>query len=300
MRAEDSHWEQGVCPCCTSADNSASWLGYTEYNKQTFEYLRCNSCGSLFCDPMPGYDTVSKMYGAAYMVQDSPSYIADSRLPDRVAHWMSTRSGGTFVDYGCGNGALLKTLMPSDEWEFVGVEYNMETAAKAATVLGIPVYSYQNITATNTPIADVLHLGDVVEHLTNPDLEMGNILKLIKPGGLLLSQGPLENHINLFTLILRSIRLLKSRRASLVPPYHVVLATAKGQQEYFRRFNLTSHEFTIVETSWPAPHRLNLEVVGSPRLLAMYILRKISRMLSLTLLPAWGNRYFYAGQIPHS
>ena len=296
MIERDRHWEQGLCPCCTSTDHSPSWLGYTEYNKQTYEYLHCNSCGSLFCDPMPQRDTLSKMYGSGYMAQDSPNYIEDPRLPERVIHWMSTRSGGTFVDYGCGNGALLKTLMPSNKWEFVGVEYNTETAAIATSELGIPVYSYENISSRNTPIADILHLGDVVEHLTDPDLEMGNILKLIKPGGLLLSQGPLENHTNLFTFILRNIRRLKNGRPSSLPPYHVVLTTAKGQRAYFQRFNLTTHEFTIVEASWPAPHRLNLEVAVSGRLLAMYILRKISRMLSLTLLPAWGNRYFYAGQ----
>ncbi len=59
-------------------------------------------------------------------------------------------------------------------------------------------------------LADVLHLGDVIEHMTKINEQMPEILKLIKPGGFLIAQGPLEANFNVFTLGIRLSRSFRS------------------------------------------------------------------------------------------
>lgn len=56
---------------------------------------------------------------------------------------------------------------------------------------------------TGEPVVDVLHLGDMIEHLTDLEHQFPEILRLIKPGGYLLAQGPLEAGPNLFTSVLK-------------------------------------------------------------------------------------------------
>jgi 2-polyprenyl-3-methyl-5-hydroxy-6-metoxy-1,4-benzoquinol methylase len=82
------------------------------------------------------------------------------------------------------------------------------------------------------PQADVVHVGDVIEHLTQLDTQFPEIPGLIKPGGLLLAQGPLENNASLFTFALSSARKLRPARRTEMAPYHVLLATSQGQRDF--------------------------------------------------------------------
>ncbi len=78
-------------------------------------------------------------------------------------------------------------------------------------------------------------------------------------------------------------------------PYHVMLATKAGQEECFRRFDLTQQEFAVSEVTWPAPARVSTEDIFRPRTLALYGLRQFSLAMS-AIQPHWGNRYFYVGR----
>ena len=126
---------------------------------------------------------------------------------------------------------------------------------------------------------------------------MPAILKLIKPGGLLIAQGPLEANTTLFTLLLKMSRRLKRVRTADMAPYHVMLATARGQQAFFRRFKLSPVEFSLHEVAWPAPGVLAARDLMRPRAVGLYTLRKVSQAFSALRPDAWGNRYFYVGRV---
>ena len=78
--------------------------------------------------------------------------------------------------------------------------------------------------------------------MTNINEQMPVVLKLIKPGGLLIAQGPLEANFNIFTMGVRLSRSLRPNSKSELAPYHVMLATKQGQEECFRRFDLVKQE----------------------------------------------------------
>lgn len=282
-----------ACPLCNGDRSRGSWLGTALYNGKEFHYVECLNCKSLFCDPMPDDQTLSEMYGQSYAMSFAPDpMVDDPKEPQRVLQQLQKLGQGTLVDYGCGQGELLKAAAALG-WNTVGVEFDQEVARQLGQRLGAKVMTSVEALGSE-PIADVLHLGDVIEHMTKINVQMPAILKLIKPGGMLIAQGPLESNVNVFTL---GIRLLRSFRSAPIhmAPYHVMLATKKGQEECFRRFQLKEKEFAVTEVSWPAPSRLSSADLVRPRALGLYGLRRVSQAVS-AVQPRWGNRYFYVGQ----
>lgn len=286
------------CPLCDHDRSRPSWLGSTFYRGAEFPYVECLRCGSLFCDPMPGHDTLAAMYGPAYLsdVGTEDAAVEDAKQPARVVEWLRGRARGTFVDYGCGDGSLLAEAEKLG-WRCVGVEFEKEVAAEVKQRTGIAVVSDPRELSRNPP-ADALHLGDVIEHLTDLNSQMPAILKLIEKGGHLLAQGPLENNASLFTLAIRAARRLRPGRRTEMAPYHVLLATADGQRELFRRFGLEEVEYRIHEVAWPAPNTISWSDLARPRSVTLFALRRCSQVVSALRPARWGNRYFYVGRWP--
>jgi len=284
-----------ACPLCDEKHYRASWLGATVYNGREFPYVECLACSSLYCEPMPDEETLAQMYGPSYAMSFSPDpAIEDPKEPQRVLDWLRKTERGTFIDYGCGEGQLLQAAAET-AWNAVGIEFDEEVVRRLADRTGLKVMT--SATALDSePIADVLHLGDVIEHMTNINEQMPAVLKLIKPGGLLIAQGPLEANFNIFTMGVRFSRSLRPSAKSNLAPYHVMLATKQGQEECFSRFDLTKQEFDVTEVSWPAPTRLLRSDLSRPRAVGLFALRRVSQAVS-AIQSEWGNRYFYVGRI---
>jgi SAM-dependent methyltransferase len=244
---------------------------------------------------MPDGATLALMYGTDYVLSGGPQAEDDNnKQPFRVVEWLKRTPPGVFLDYGCGAGELLVEAQKLG-WTALGVELNRDVAQAVAARTGAQVVS--DVTELDAvPCADVLHLGDVIEHLTGIEQQMPDILRLLKPGGLLLAQGPLEANANLFTLALKAARALRPQARTEMAPYHVLLATGEGQRTLFRRFGLAELEYSLSEVAWPAPASLPLSDLRRPRTVAMFGLRRASQAVSALRPHRWGNRYFYAGR----
>lgn len=289
---------RGCCPLCASRAARPSWLGSLQYDGREYPYAECASCGSLYADPMPDERALARMYGPEYMTAfKDDAGMDDPKEPERVVEWLRGHPAGTFIDYGCGAGRLLSDVARIG-WRAVGVEFDPDVAAGAARATGCRVadrFTFDTLRSERP--ADVLHLGDVIEHLTDPDTEMPRIISLIKPGGFLVAQGPLEANATLFTAVLKAVKRARGRRVSDMAPYHVMLATARGQQAFFARFGLTTTEFSMHEVAWPAPSRLTASDLVKLRSLGLFLLRRVSQLISALRPSAWGNRYFYIGRV---
>lgn len=246
---------------------------------------------------MPDVQVLEEMYGPEYGGIASDAYDADDpKDPERVVEWIAQRPTGTFVDYGCGPGRLLAHVQKLG-WRPIGVEFDPDVAQATGRRIGVRVADRLTVDALlKEQPADVLHVGDVFEHLVNPDLEMSRMLRWLKPGGYLIAQGPLEAHPTLFTAILKLSKRIRRSPVSEMPPYHVMLATAGGQRTLFERAGLRTIEFSLHEVSWPAPARLEASHLLCPRALGLFVLRRASQALSMIRPKRWGNRYFYVGQ----
>lgn len=138
-------------------------------------------------------------------------------------------------------------------------------------------------------------MGDVIEHLPAPFEVVQQLVAMLRPGGWLMAQGPLEAGPCLFATALRAATPLRARRVTQMPPYHVLQATVRGQRAFFERVGLAEVTYVISEVAWPAPARLSMTDVQQPRKLALFLLRRLSQLSSKLNPTGWGNRYFFVG-----
>jgi len=245
---------------------------------------------------MPDEAMLSLMYGEDFKHQLKPVHnVEHPKDPAAVLALLRSIPEGRFMDYGCGSGDLLSEVRQLG-WSAIGIEYDPDVAASVAARTNCPVY-VPSEAATLAPV-DVLHLGDVIEHLTDVRQELPVILKLIKPGGILIAEGPLEAGPTLFNLALQVFRGVTKRfRRTEMAPYHVLLATVEGQRAMFRHFDLREMVYRITETAWPAQTRVQLSDLLRPRVSILFAIRKVSQLCSAVAPNRLGNRYFFVGSV---
>lgn len=293
----DSQQSAPACPLCGDVASRPSWLDQVVYAEREFRYLECLSCQSLYCHPMPDEELLARMYGPNYAGDvAADASVSDPKEPEQVIRKLQAQAPGTFLDFGCGDGRLLSAAMKHG-WKAIGVEYDEAVARNTSEKTGAEVVPVSEAGDFLAECADVLHLGDVIEHLPDLPRQTPSILRLLKPGGLLLAQGPLEANANLFTYGVRLSRALRPRRPVAMAPYHVLLASARGQREFFKRFGLQEIEYRVHEAAWPAPATLPLRNWLKVRPAGMFLLRRLSQGISALRPGRWGNRYFYAGRL---
>lgn len=274
--------------------SKASWLGATTYREKRYDFRDCLDCGSIYVSPMPDEKALTQMYGVEYheFLSIVGSHGGSSGIQDVIEH-LSSLPHGLFIDYACGAGALLREVA-NIGWEVIGVEFDSETAAKFGSEQGVSIVCASDAVLQANK-ADVIHLGDVIEHLTDVNHQFPKILSLLKKGGTLIAQGPLEANRNLFHSVIRFVRQLRSNAVSDMAPYHVSLATSKGQLRFFERFGLRQIEFRVFETAHPAPGSIVLKDFYYPRKVCLFFLRKFSQFVTSRFNNGRGNRYFYVG-----
>lgn len=282
------------CPLCNTTESESSWLGATQYREKKYNYLQCTGCDSMYCSPMPDDETLALMYGDDYQqfLSVESCHSGDDGIRQVIEH-LKTREKGIFFDYACGSGVLLSEVAKIG-WEVVGFELNVATAEKYSRLHNVKIISDLNDLPEGFR-ADVIHLGDVLEHLTDVNSQFPSILELLKENGLVIAQGPLEANFNLFFLGVKISRIFRKAPISDMPPYHVSLATVEGQRKFFKRFKLKEILFDVFETSHPAPERIRLSDLKDIRKSAFFLLRKVSQTVSAVFPKTMGNRYFYVG-----
>ncbi|MGO9449529.1 MAG: class I SAM-dependent methyltransferase [Candidatus Binataceae bacterium] len=112
------------------------------------------------------------------------------------------RGGGTLVDVGCGTGQLLPRVRPFCE-RYVGVDILSYDDFPADTEF---VAANLDAGSINLPdeSADVVVSVETIEHLEAPRALMREIVRLAKPGGLILVTTPNQlSLLSLMTLIVK-------------------------------------------------------------------------------------------------
>ncbi len=292
-----------TCPLCAGGGNQPGWAGRVSFEGNLFRYLECQECGSQYCNPMPDEELVAKMYGPQYLElteSADPTEPSHGRQNELVTEHLEKLPKGTFLDYGCGAGGGRLLSAQSRGWSVVGVEVSQEIARLVTDSLGLRCFTVQDAEQLGAPLADVGHIGDVVEHLTEPLVQIQTFIKLIKPGGIVLAQGPLEANRNLVAWVLKQRGKRDVDRITEFPPWHVMLASANGQQRFFQLCGLETISFEISEIDWPAPTRLRMAMLKDKRLLVLYLLRRASKAVGKLKIRDWGNRYFYVGRVPEA
>ena len=284
------------CPLCNNDRQCPSWLGIRRFRGQDYRWARCTDCGSSYYDPMPDDAVLGGIYGVDYL---NVNQSADVPGSPKDHHWvireLRRRPPGVFIDYGCGAGDLLEKAAKIP-WDVRGVELNEDVAHRVELAIGLPVTSRPESLADagGKPSADVIHAGDVIEHFGHLDQEIDRVLALLKPGGLLMAQGPLLSGSCLFNLVYQTAGRLRTGRIIEATPTHLVASTRTGIQKLIERRKLDLIEFRISEVAWPGPWRWE----SHPKAAALFALRRLSQYVSRLDPRRLGNRYQFAAVKP--
>lgn len=246
------------CPICGGGAASIAFPYAVRFNEATFDYVACGACGSVFIDPVPDERTFEHIYAKSsyhdhhYAGRPVERYVASARL---LRQFLPERA--TVLDYGCGLGAFLEALA-AEGFRPTGVEFDEDAAAFAASITGYSVYSTTQFrVARDGLLYDAIHLGDVLEHLPHPALTLMDLLRHVRPGGLLFAEGPLENNPS---PVYWSAKLFGAVKRRFVPyrigsgkPTHLFRIDAERQLAFFFRVQpcLQRIHWQVEESGWP-------------------------------------------------
>jgi 2-polyprenyl-3-methyl-5-hydroxy-6-metoxy-1,4-benzoquinol methylase/glycosyltransferase involved in cell wall biosynthesis len=151
----------------------------------------------------------------------------DDRVPELIACLKSTgvrvQDSLSFLDVGCFEGLLLDTLKQTTSWNLNGIEVN-PLAAKTASAKGHKVFTAGALDGVfvlpSDQRFDVVYLGQVIEHLSDPMRAMLRLSMLLKPGGKLVITTP--------NLDSRQIDLFGPASTLWHPPFHRQIFSLKS------------------------------------------------------------------------
>lgn len=248
------------CPVCGSAAVGSSIFGGYRYLQRRYDIVRCRTCGFFFTDPLPEQDILMDLYSRSeyfdeYVApgSDSVGYLTSLDSPNEydemtLALLAQHRRDGRLLDVGCAGGRFLARAKEVG-YEVFGIEPNARMAAYARDVLSLKVFEggLHNAGDIFGPsFFDIVHLGDVLEHLCDLHGAFADIRSILREGGLLVLQQPMTYNRSLFNFFLGLNMLVKKDRYSPYPPLHLwefvpgtmrrVLGEKGFQVLYFRTF----------------------------------------------------------------
>ena len=155
---------------------------------------RCRACGLMFVLPQPTVAQLAGIYtrSAGYFATAETDLSRTSAEPAEQLHRHLAAAGirgGRFLDVGCATGQLIYHMARLG-WQVTGIDVNPDAAA-VARAHGLDVAEGA---LEKQPFADasfdVIHMGDVLEHLPRPRQALLTARRLLRPGGLLVLRMP--------------------------------------------------------------------------------------------------------------
>jgi 2-polyprenyl-3-methyl-5-hydroxy-6-metoxy-1,4-benzoquinol methylase len=187
-------------PACKICAAPAMLLGVRQgtFKPQSFEIFRCDNCGFAFVNnPWLDYKEIySEAYYKGQGADRFVDYLFELHNPTKTVRqyeWrgiveavrscMPLRPDVRWLDFGCGNGGLVRHCLEHLACSVSGYEDGW--IRDQALNLGIPLMTRDALDAALGTF-DIVTAIEVVEHLVDPLMELRLIRSLLKPGGLLL------------------------------------------------------------------------------------------------------------------
>lgn len=188
------------------------------------------------------------------VVEAKRSKICYNLMLDLITNKIASGRKNRILDIGCGDGSFIVQFKKHCETFGVDISQN---AAKMAKEAGINAYK-ADVSSQRLPFQDeyfdLIYMGDVIEHLTNPDFAINEVARVIKTNGFLVLSTPnLASWINRLLLLLgmqplfSEVSTVKTfgrgpRSYDFFPVGHLRLFTYKALKEF-----LTYYRFNIVK-----------------------------------------------------
>lgn len=192
------------------------------------------------------------------VVEAKRSKISYSLIAD-IAEKSVNRKKGSLLDIGCGDGSF--ALRFKERYEISGVDIS-QCAVALANEAGIDARRI-DISCEMLPFKngyfDLVYMGDVIEHLLNPDFAIGEVFRVTRSKGFLVLSTPnLASWLNrllllsgmqpLFSEVSTVRHFGRHSQQNFIPVGHLRLFTYRALREF-----LTHYGFRIMRLEG-APH----------------------------------------------
>ena len=233
-------------------------------------FYKCTECNGYSLWPKLEDWEIEKLYSTNYIGDVSPTssldFESDKARFAKLEFYLnsvSTHDEKRYLDFGCGASADTVILAKALGFTAFGAEVAEDTRKQAALISGCQVYSPEEI-ATGQHRFDIVFMGDVLEHVMDPILLLQSAQRSLKPGGVLVIQGPLEGAITISNFFVSLKARVFFNRPSTFPPYHVSLARKSSIINMLKVRGLTTVDLQITEPYWPAPRLGSRDSFASP------------------------------------
>ncbi len=174
-----------ACPVCGVSHTRAFW----QYD--SFSFVRCAGCGLVYQNPQPVQKDLAARYDEEYFfyeIQNEDAFcqlarlgLADIDFDSEAENLVGDRR--SILDIGCATGKLL-SVFKHDRWTVQGVEICRSAAEYGIEHHGVPIHIGTLETAGfQDESFGVVHCSHLIEHLTYPAAFVGEVKRILAPGG---------------------------------------------------------------------------------------------------------------------
>ena len=169
----------------------------TVHDLKDYSYVRCSGCGLVSLHPMPGRAALMEIYSGADERAVDPTIdptgeenLFLERFRGELDRIEKHASRGRILDIGSAWGFFLHVCRERG-WDARGVDPARVESEYARRRFHLPVVT-GTLADARFPSGsfDVVTLWHVLEHLPDPASELGEIRRILKPGGLLVISVP--------------------------------------------------------------------------------------------------------------
>lgn len=291
-----------TCTFCGSLKTRASKnQRKVSFDNNLYTFFFCSECLGYSMQPELSSIQLEQMYSRNYIESESelnelPGIEHTSRFIQLEKYLDEHLYKPTeyFLDYGCGAQPETLKLARARNLTPIGMELAKDVREVASANTGEQILSREEVIALKVEFS-VIFLGDVLEHLTEPQKVLSELASLLKKDGVIISQGPLQGARTLTHALVGMYSCLTPNRNSVYPPYHVTFAHKKSMFKLFARTRLNIEQLSIEEVPWPAPTFRELCMSFNLRNLSLFLVKKIDILISRVYMN-YGTRYFMVGK----
>jgi len=252
---DNYNMNKGICPLCGNAGNKNGFPYHTVWKNIKYEFIKCAFCRTTYIWPIPSDSEFKSIYAfenyqEVFYKENNPG-IHNKSICKLLEYCGNRRA---LLDFGCGNGDFLLAAK-NFGFKCYGVEIEDKVVESAKIASKCPVLSVDAFKKSDVKF-EIIHLGDVLEHLPNPYETMKELSGFLVPGGIFIIEGPLQNNASLVYYFSAFSKFIKRSfnfdNLDTNPPTHLILTNKDAQRKFFKnRLGFRELYMQIYETGWP-------------------------------------------------
>lgn len=205
-------------------------------------WMKCASCGNLYTYrfPKPVLETGKEVKKIVPHVTNdcvgtfaAPNLSIWSRILNQLRKYTQ---GYDILEIGIGSGELIAVALEMG-YRIESVEILEEEAQKTADILGADIWCCDFLKFETDKQYSILTMGDVIEHVTDPEAALRKAHKLLRDGGVLWLSTP--NYESSFS------RLRKFKDAMWCEPWHISYFNYKGLRVLLEKCGFEVREYAV-------------------------------------------------------